>query len=196
MGFHFTEFKKVKALLRLTKLVPQNPTPLTPGEVDNLRANLGNLLKGKCADFVARTLSELGKLTGTAPHSTDALKVFDAVRGQKGFHREAGTLTAFGYAYGSVGSGQGKIGVRLAPPGSPSNAFITNSETSTMAHELIHAARGSGGELYSHRQMAQAAYSAAQALGYKGFRPPGTDFTDQQNSQYFNRRLFDACKLK
>jgi YD repeat-containing protein len=167
-------------------VLPQNPVP--PSRVDGLRKDLQNLLKDKCGEYVTRVLSDLGR-TGTEAYSTDALAIFDAVRGQEGFTFDS--PGGMGLAYDTIGSGHAKIGLRL-PITTSTNAVVINSEIRVLIHELFHVAPGSSSNYYSHRQMALAAHTAAQALGYKG-SAPNKNNTDSQNSQYEGDRTFDFC---
>jgi hypothetical protein len=86
--------------------------------------------------------------------------------------------------------------MRLEPPGSTPNEFVTNAQTRALVHELMHVAPSSGRDWYSHEQMAQAANSAAQVLGYKGYRPLPDNATDDKYSYFFESRLFAACGLR
>ena len=167
---------------------PQNSTQLSPQQLGTLRNDIQKLLEGRkdCADFVNALLNNVAAATQRPLYSTDPLKVFDAVAGQRGFFLAPGQ-GASGYAWGSIRGGDAKITLDVSFGGF---SFVRGL---VGLHEVIHEASGAKNQLYSDRDLAVAAYQVAIAQGYKDVpKPPGPNDV-LLSSQYYNDRLFKAC---
>ena len=172
----------------MTPLLPQNPTPLTGQQLGTLRTDIQKLLEGRkdCSDFVNALLKNVAAATQRSLYSTDPLKIFDAVAGQKGFFLAPGQ-GAGGYAWGSIGTGDAKITLDISFGG-----FSFDRELIAL-HEVTHEASGAKYQLYLDRELALASYQVAVAQAYKGVpKPPSTNDVNA-NSQYYTERLFKAC---
>ena len=171
-------------------------SPLSTGEVNQLRKDLSNVLSNStCAKFMTAVLNQIGKDTGKAAFSSNAMDIFDAVKKQGGFGRGQFASNAQGGL--TVGGGNAFININFninfANADIPS---IAGDVGRTILHELMHV--GSGTNLdYSHYEMARAAWKIAKAQGYKvsGDKPSGGDpgGLDYENGVIFNNILFQAC---
>jgi RHS repeat-associated protein len=174
---------------------PQNSGPLSPVEIDQLRADVTNLLKDEtCARFMSALLSQLSSDTGKNAYSTNAMDIFDAVEQQGSFSRAEGPFSATGGS--TVGNGNAAIHINFYISSSPMSSAINGR---TILHELLHVGSGANRN-YDHYEMARAAYAVAQAQGFNGLggRPPDGDHIklDGTSVDTFNRILFQACHVK
>ena len=179
------------------QLSPQNPrrdSTLTTSEIKQLRTDVATLLKDPdCAKFVQGVLMQIEAVTGTAAYSSNILDIFEKVKSQGGFGRRAGPFTA--EAGNGVGGGTAFMNINYSIAANSSRIFNSASSGRTVIHELLQVASNSALTI-SHFQMASAAYAAT---GRKGTAPTtdGTkDEADRRNSNYFDKKLFDACHVR
>jgi YD repeat-containing protein len=188
-----------------TQQTPQNPTPLTPQEVDTLHNDVQNL-SSKCKEFLASVISELGRLPYSSwdpvkSYTTDVMKIFNDIAAAGGFHRK--DLGGSAYALTNPNSLTTYIDEKYFTSLSREGGFASTQRGVLMAHELVHVAAGRG-LAYSHDAMAQAAYNVSLAQGYQnvGAVSDPKNFSDtlagraaynKAASNYFDSRVSQAC---
>jgi hypothetical protein len=184
---------------------PQNPTHLTESQTAQVITDVANILKNPtCAEFMARLIGRLGKNTGFEPYDINPFVILEAVRAQeKGGLFLDPNYPAGGYALGSLERGTGMIAFIHIDTG-PFSSWVNGD---TGLHEITHIGRKVG-YMYSHIQMAQASYDVARAMGLgrdigtrladipAGLSKEEEKKRDKAASEYFESRLFDACRGK
>jgi hypothetical protein len=181
----------------MRSMLPLNfgKTPLTQGEIDQLRKDVASLLADDtCAKFISAFFKQLSSDTGKQTYSTNAMDIFNAVEKQGGFSRRAGPFSATGGS--TVGNGNADIDINFPVSSSVMGGAMHGR---VILHELGHVGSGTNRD-YDHYEMARAAYAVAQAQGFKGLgnKPPDGDHSklDGASSSIFNDILFKACHVK
>ena len=108
-----------------------------------------------CEKFLNSVLAELGKTR--APYSDKFIDIFRAAEQQGAFHNAS--LPSYGEATGLVGNPSLLLRIDVARHGGDPYAVAY-----TAIHETMHAAAGSG-LMYSHWELAVAAYRVGQTQG-------------------------------
>jgi RHS repeat-associated protein len=166
---------------------PQNPA-VDVSKVETLLQN------SNCEKFLNAVLAELGKIR--APYSDKFIDIFRAADQQGAFHNAS--IANYGDANGIVGDPSLIIHIDVGRHGGDPFGVAY-----TAIHETMHAAAGSG-LMYTHLQMAAAAYRVGQAqsllsrlantnsAGTVPTDAPGQK-TDNDNSLLFENIMQIAC---
>ncbi|MFL6257525.1 MAG: RHS repeat domain-containing protein [Pyrinomonadaceae bacterium] len=159
---------------------------------DNLKERVEkrvNNSKSDCANFIRQLIEEAARIAGDKAYSTDAMKNFNRIQGEGGFHlkeqNEKGTANF---------TGGGKRLVNIKPVTAPDDQRkIENTLTNyagTALGEVLHHARDGG--VYNDRLMAKATYNSLSKDEQKAHPLPSTD--DQGiNSRYWHPLLLGHC---
>jgi hypothetical protein len=192
-GGHF-ELAGYDIISNAASMRPQQPLltlPFTKAEIDALRKAMEETLEHPgCRDFINAVLKQVSGDTEVELFSVDIMTNFEQIK----TFEYASMTNAGGYAMGSIGAGNAKIQRDFRNP-------ILNVGFAWVLgifglHETAHLSTGRAGLKYSDRDLSVPAYSVA--LAQKTEKnvplPPRNAMDVNPNSQYWDSRIFYACR--
>ena len=188
------------------EIVPQNPTPLSETQVNNLGNNLQKLLDdSECGKFINAMLGSLpNDVWKTSKYGGSLMDAFNRIKNGGGFW--SGDTGPRAIAKTDPNTLTTTFDSQRQTPFITGQSWQQLGVTFTLVHELTHVFTTSpNAGAYGHLQMAQAASAAAVSLGLDVKGALGLDFPTTQRygtgdaydvalSEYYNRTLAYACR--